>query len=134
MSKKQEDLNFGKNKEDEIFDVVKHHFNLPLLKKRSVYSIIDFSDNNNYLELKSRRCKYEDYDTSIIGHNKIIYADKLNKNVYFLFYFTDGLYYIKYNKKLFDQFEIKNEYIFRDGKKENKINCHIPINKLILIQ
>jgi len=29
-------------------------------------------------------------------------------NTIFLFYFTDGLYYIEYNKELFDTFEIKD--------------------------
>jgi hypothetical protein len=47
----------------------------------------------------------------------------------FVFNFIDGLYYIEYSP-LFDSFDICEEYIYRDGKKELKTNYHIPIECL----
>ena len=46
-----------------------------------------------------------------------------------MFCFIDGLYYIEYSN-IFDSFDLCEEYIFRDNKKELKINYHIPIECL----
>jgi hypothetical protein len=51
---------------------------------------------------------------------------------YFVFNFLkdDTIFYIKYDKELFDTFEIENTYIYRDNKQEPKTNIHIPIKFL----
>ena len=61
------------------------------------FATFDFisEDNTIILELKSRRCKSNQYPTTIVGLNKIDSAVKLieqGKTVKFLFNFTDGLY------------------------------------------
>ena len=40
-------------------------------------------------------------------------------------FFIDGLFLIEYSD-IFNSFDICEEYIFRDNKKELKINYHIP--------
>ena len=64
--------------------------------------------------------------TTIIGSNKIDYVKTLNKKSYFVFYFIDGLFLIEYSDNIFNSFDICEQYIFRDNKKELKINYHIP--------
>ena len=46
-----------------------------------------------------------------------------------MFCYLEGLYYIEYSN-IFDSFDLCEEYILRDGKKELKTNYHIPINLL----
>lgn len=130
MSKKIQDLKFGLEKENENYEIIKNFFNCGELNKTSKYGIIDFYNDTHYIELKSRRINYTDYNTSIIGKNKIDYFKKLKKECYIIINYLDGLYYIKYDDNVFNNFDIKNEVIIRDNKKENKINFHIPINLL----
>ena len=134
MSKKELDIKYGLEKETELKPIIENYFNTGKLNKSLKYGIIDFYNKKFYFELKSRRITYLSFTNTIIGKNKIDFIKKLNQQSYLLFYFIDGLYYIKYDENLFNQFEIKEEYIIRDGKKENKINVHIPIkylNKII---
>lgn len=128
MSKKILDLNFGKLKEVEIKEILETYFNIKL-NTSNKYNLIDFYNDDIYIELKSRRNTYEKYNTTIIGSNKIDYIKTLNKKCLFVFNFTNGLYYIEYSN-IFDSFDINEEIIFRDNKKELKINYHIPIEFL----
>ena len=128
MSKKYSDLVFGKLKEIEIKEILEGYFNTKL-NTSSKYNLIDFYNDDIYIELKSRRNTYSQYNTTIIGSNKIDYAKSLNKKIIFVFNFIDGLYYIEYSN-IFDSFDLCEQYIFRDNKKELKTNYHIPINLL----
>ena len=125
MSKKYLDLQFGKNKEIEIHKMLECYFSTTL-QITSKYGLMDFYNDDIYIELKSRRNTYNKYNTTIIGSNKIDYVKTLNKKSYFVFYFIDGLFLIEYSDNIFNSFDICEEYIFRDNKKELKINYHIP--------
>ena len=116
MSKKYSDLVFGKLKEIEIKQILEQYFNTTL-QTSSKYNLIDFQNEDLYIELKSRRNTYSKFDTTIIGKNKIDYAKSLNKKVIFVFNFIDGLYYIEYSP-LFDSFDIC-ENIFLEIIKKN---------------
>ena len=124
MSKKYLDLQFGKNKEIEIHKMLECYFTTTL-QISSKYGLMDFYNDDIYIELKSRRNTYNKYNTTIIGSNKIDYVKTLNKKSYFVFYFIDGLFLIEYSD-IFNSFDICEQYIFRDGKKELKTNYHIP--------
>ncbi len=128
MSKKYSDLFFEKLKEIEIKQILERYFNTTL-QTSSKYNLIDFYNDDLYIELKSRRNTYSQYNTTIIGSNKIDYVKTLNKKCYFVFNYLDGLYFIEYSN-IFDSFDICEEYIFRDGKKELKTNYHLPIECL----
>ena len=125
MSKKYLDLQFGKNKEIEIHKMLECYFSTTL-QITSKYGLMDFYNDDIYIELKSRRNTYNKYNTTIIGSNKIDYVKTLNKKSYFVFYFIDGLFLIEYSDNIFNSFDICEQYIFRDNKKELKINYHIP--------
>ena len=128
MSKKILDLDFGKLKEIEIKQILEQYFNTTL-QTTSKYGLIDFFNDDIFIELKSRRNTYIQYNTTIIGSNKIDYAKSLNKKCYFVFCFIDGLYFIEYSN-IFDSFDLCEQYIIRDKQKELKTNYHIPINLL----
>ena len=69
----------------------------PLLTKLNTiikYNLIDFYNDDIYIELKLRRNTYQKYNSTIIGSNKINYLKTLNKKCYFVFCYLDGLYYI----------------------------------------
>ncbi len=128
MSKKYSDLVFGKLKEVEIKEILEGFLNTKL-NTSSKYNLIDFYNDESYIELKSCRNTYQKYNTTIIGSNKIDYVKTLNKKCYFVFCYLDGLYYIEYSN-LFVSFDICEECILRDGKKELKTNYHKPIECL----
>ena len=61
----------------------------------------DFIGQGKLIELKSRTCRKDRYETTCIGVGKIEYAKQHcdKDDFYFVFNFTDGLYYWKYNKE-----------------------------------
>ena len=101
------DANCGDKCEKIVIIKLQTYFNNKLTK-------LDYNDNFDfiddkqeiYIELKSRRCKIDIYNTAMVGMNKINMAKILSrkkKNVYFCSYFTDidysaaELYYWKYD-------------------------------------
>ena len=60
---------------------------------------------NTRIELKSRRNKYDQYPTTIMPISKVLNSHD-GRHI-FCFAFTDGLYYIDYDKDKFSKYEIK---------------------------
>jgi len=71
-------------------------------------------ETNTHYEIKARRCAMNSYPTTIIPYSKIAKKEEKD-NLIFVFLFTDGLYYIKYNQDLFNTFETKNISYHRSG-------------------
>ena len=129
MNKKQQDLLMGELNEDYIKDVICCHFKLQNITKTTLSHPMDFYHNEIFFEVKSRRNTYNKYDTTMIGYNKIQWIKDNNiKDVYFVFVFTDGDYYYKYNPE--DKFETTIGGRWDRGKLENKLYYYIPIDKL----
>ena len=59
----------------------------------------DFIGQNKFIELKSRTCKMNAYDTTCISVSKIEYASQHSSegDFFFVFNYIDGMYYWKYN-------------------------------------
>jgi hypothetical protein len=126
----KKDLEFGLNKEKEILNLINKYFKRDIHKTIDKFCKYDFYDNRYNYELKSRRCSSNTYDTTLIPF------DKLQKRIIFLFLFTDGLYYIKYKKEKFNEFEIK-EFVRNKRNDKNDIKkkyVFIPVNKLTKIE
>ena len=68
--KKSQDILFGKQNEDVIFNHIESKFTG--LKRTSKYSLFDFEANNLKIELKSRKFNHDKYPTTMIGYNKIL--------------------------------------------------------------
>ncbi len=98
------DLSFGISSEINLLDTFKTFFNDQTLVRTSESSIFDYEGNNILVELKTRTNKKDKYPDTMIGLNKVKKASAMMKknlelDVYFVFSFTDGLYYWKYDPK-----------------------------------
>ena len=141
MFKKDLDLSLGLANEDKLFDTFKLYFNEPNLKKTKQFALSDYYSDTIQIELKTRRCRYDSFKTTIIGVNKCKFYSRLKRfydiECYFSFHFLedDTVYYIKYDPQIFKEFRREQTTITRDNKIEEKEHIHIPIkylNKLIL--
>jgi hypothetical protein len=126
----KKDYAFGKKKEAEILDKVKAFFKDNVEDVDNTFSIYDFKGDKYHYELKSRTNAYNDYPTTLLPEDKIFAENQI-----FLFNFTDGLYYIYYNKETFDTFEKKlfKRRLRTDIKDKEKMYVYIPVNKLTKI-
>ena len=102
MKSYKKELEIGLKNQEIVLPIITNYFKRNIKNTEGRFNKYDYLDDIYKYELKSRTNKYDDYPTTIIG------LDKVGINTIFLFYFTDGLYYIEYNKELFDTFEIKD--------------------------
>ena len=105
-----------------------------MLKLPNTFAVIDFEGPSSWAELKSRRCASDTYDTTIIGVGKgweAVKHMKRGKRVFFVFKFTDGLFYIRFIPKLFDTYTLGEITTFRDNKLDPRgSHLHIPVSHL----
>lgn len=135
MSRKENDIKFGTEQEIKLFDTLKTYFNSKSLKpSKNKYALFDYESKSQMIELKSRYCCKDTYSTTIVGLNKIEYARNSDKKCYICFNFEDGLYYIKFNEKQFDNFAIKTISRKDRGCVENAKYVLIPVNLLTKIE
>jgi len=80
------------------------------------------------IELKTRRIRHDQYPTTMVGQNKIDYCSSPNVDYYFAFNFSDGLYYIKYDRALFDTFERRNDFV-----RSYRNDCPNPVQSVVYI-
>jgi len=105
------------------------------LVKTDRYCIIDFEGERCWIEIKGRTNSYDRYPTTLISKRKVDFAKKQTKDVYFVFAFTDGVYYLKYTPEVFDTF--RYDYFMRpariDKRDSEEMYCYIPITSLSCI-
>jgi hypothetical protein len=99
------------------------------------YSVMDWANPGRtiYVELKTRRIRHDQYPTALIGLNKIEFCSDPQKEYYFCFAYTDGIYFIKYDAELFATFD--RNYSYQRGDRPDCINhasriVYIPVNLL----
>ena len=122
------DYSFGKTQEERVLSKICKFFNEEI-KPTAEYCRWDFESFNTIYELKSRNVFSNTYDDVMINYSKI---QPIHKAQYFLFNFTDGLFYIKYDQHVFTDFELK---VFKregrlDYNDKPQVVCHIPIHAL----
>ena len=102
------------------------------LTKTGRYDKLDYEGERCFVEIKSRTNRYAQYPTSILQKTKCDYARLQTKPVYFVFAFTDGVYYIQYTPEVFDTFE--TEVFQRPGRIDKtdlrQVYVYIPITSL----
>jgi len=128
------DYAVGTQSEDALLAVFRQE--IPDLQKiKNPYALFDYEGSTTYVELKTRTFAKDKYPTTMIGLNKVKAAERTpHKTYYFAFKFTDGLYWIKYDKDLFATFEIKRGGRYDRGRPETAEYCYIPIEHLCPIQ
>jgi len=127
------DYQFGKTNEERVLIKLCKVFDEQILPTTEFCSW-DFESDSAIYELKSRNHNSNTYPDVMIGYNKIQPFNN-NKPQYFLFNFTDGLFYIKYDEDVFADFELK--LFKREGRNDYvdkpQVVCHIPIKNLTRI-
>lgn len=132
---KKSDLEFGNKNEMEVLPILIKFFNEPLKKTTDTYDTKDFVGLTLDFELKSRRIRHDQYPTALVGENKILSRDK-SRDYYVVWKYTDGLFYLKYNKELWDTFTIE-EYqrgCRADCNDTPKRTYHVPYRFLKKIE
>ena len=120
---------------------IKNEFNLlnklikidnSIKKTNNPMCAIDFYSKSFLYELKTRNNQLNTYPTTMIGLNKLLFADKLNKPLIMIFSFTDGDYYCKYSKNHKLNFTV-NKFVrnYRGDFKDKLADyVYIPISEL----
>ena len=100
------DIDYGRQNELIIFEKLKLFFK-DALYELDFYNNFDYKneDSSLLIELKSRRCKFETYNDTMINISKLNKCKRYTRNktikmeIYFFFYFNNNdLYYWKYNE------------------------------------
>jgi hypothetical protein len=127
----KEDFSFGTKQEDVILPKLKQFFESDIVKSETHNSIYDYKGTNYYYEVKSRTFERWKYSTTLLGANKVFTTNQI-----FLFNFTDGLYYIEYEKVLFDSFMKKEfkRWNRTDINDKPKLYYYIPIEELLPVE
>ena len=79
---------------------IRAFFDDPNIEPLSAGHTFDFESPTRLIELKTRRVKRLTYYDTAIGANKIRFARCSEKEVVFVFGFTDGLFYWRYDPAL----------------------------------
>jgi hypothetical protein len=125
----QKDYLVGTAKQRTILPYLEQHFG-DIIPTEERWAKFDFYNQNAIFELKSRTNKKNHYPTTLMTCNKVIDTEK---DIYFVFYFTDELCYIKYDPELFSKFE-KKPYSRINEQFDEKDYYFIPISNLETIK
>ena len=127
----------GRDNEQKLKPILEKYFETKL-EDMGRYSKMDFVDilKKLYIEIKGRNISKDKYLTTLLNYEKIEYANKLlaedkERKIYFVFSFTDGVYFIKYDEYLFSTFNKKNFYL--QARNCMVFNYEVPLDKLIKI-
>jgi hypothetical protein len=129
------DIQFGTASEITNHQLLEAYLNKTLNRKGG-YAVFDFEDPSRtcYVELKTRRIAHDKYPTAMIGLNKIAFCvSEPDIEYWFVFCYTDGLYTIKYDREIFNTFEVSHS--FRRGERAdcptaNQSVVYIPVELL----
>ena len=125
----QSDYIIGRLKESIYLPVFQDVFNDPTIEQTIKTHIFDYQGEHKLIELKTRQFEHNKYPDTMIGLNKIQYAQQhSDTNIYFCFSFEDGLYYWKYTSE--DKLNFRKGGRKDRGYNEYKQYCYIPINLL----
>jgi hypothetical protein len=135
----QNDIKFGIEKELKDIEILKEYWpeEEDIRNTKDIYNNeyfpYDFeSKNGTSWELKNRRIIMKSFKDTIIPVHKIRQTENIQ---YFVFNFVDACAFIKYDKKIFDTFTIKDVITYREGCRNVPVpHFHIPIDKLTIIK
>jgi len=131
MRSEENDIAFGKQNEDDV--LTKLSFFGKVIPMDDRYAPFDFRTTNKstFIELKTRMNSKNKYPTTMVSKSKVDIAKEYPKKKFvFCFKFTDGLYYIQYDKDLFETFETSQGGRNDRGRAEYNDYCFIPVSKL----
>jgi len=128
------DIEYGKKREPPVIKRLEGFFKETITQAQDQFSSFDASSTTTKYEIKTRRNRYSQYPTTMIGVNKIREYDISLGRLVFVFHFTDGLYYIEYTPIAFEKYDIQNVRAVRGrGLTTETPHFFIPIEDLIHI-
>jgi len=106
----RQDYATGTANEDTTRSTIERITGCGMQKDTNKYAPLDFHNEPKtiYAELKTRLIPHDKYPTALIGANKVEFCSDPNKSHYFCWAYSDGLYYLKYDKELFDTFQVED--------------------------
>jgi hypothetical protein len=127
------DYEFGRQSETTVLDTLKTFFNdSTITPSTDKFDRYDFTGAGCKYELKTRRLARNRFATTMLPLGKLL-SENPENNI-FLFQFTDGLYYIRYDKETFSTFNIapfcRQD---RSGFDAEQDYIYIPVNLLTKI-
>lgn len=126
----ESDYAFGKRRELECLKPIGEYFGKELKATTKQYAHYDYKCRGTRIELKSRRNTRCRYPTTLIGKSKVDHAKNYEGKSYFVFDFTDGLYYIRYREKVFKDFSVTIRGRNDRGSDEFNEYVEIPVHLL----
>ena len=124
----EKDLQFGCENETEIYETLCAKFG-KLERSKDQYAPFDFYNDEVEIELKSRRCRKNQYVTTMIGQDKVI--RRTSKRLVLVFKFSDGIYFIEYSKEKFKNYFVREFRRYRKGVNDYlKPYVYIPVTEL----
>jgi hypothetical protein len=125
----QRDYQYGIQQQTKILPQLEGFFKDELKEATDKFAKYDYEGLTTSYELKSRNNKKDTYPTTCLPADKV--CESHTKKQVYLFNFTDGLYYIPYDKGVFDTFEKKPFRRYRQGVNDKeKDYLYIPVESL----
>ena len=135
---KEDDLRLGAENECIVLPQLSRFLNVRLKKHCNEMWAIDFhnEDQTVWAETKRRFCNRATYPDVMVGKNKVDFCTDESKDYYFTWNYDDGFYYIKYDKALFDTFEVRPfQRTSGVGRNDRESNCvFVPTSLLTKIE
>jgi hypothetical protein len=105
MSTYAEDKAYGKMMERGMYRYLKRFFGKTLRHNDDEFAPFDFEDCDVAVEMKSRKMRSSDWPTTMIKTLKITRCADEPRDCYFIFNFTDKMYFIRYDAAQFANYE-----------------------------
>tara|TARA_E500000305_G_C4009825_1_gene232089 strand:- start:947 stop:1393 length:447 start_codon:yes stop_codon:yes gene_type:complete len=135
-AKYEQDKSYGVSQEDRLLCKIQQKY--ANVQKTSKHDKVDYVSNDYIIELKSRRCRFYTYKTTMISKGKIDYiletCAQLNKKGICMFNFDDGLYEVEITPDVVDKFECGFSGRKDRGRKEYDLYYFIPIEMLKIFE
>lgn len=128
------DLKMGLASEENIKGLLEKKFD-ERLEKTDHYHPMDYVSSKCWIEIKTRRFACNTYKTTILPYSKIEFALSSALPVYFVFVFTDGIFYIPFDAATFALFNVSE---FARTDRTDTIDyvkdyIYIPVERLVKI-
>jgi hypothetical protein len=131
MRSVEEDVELGKYHEELALPIIRKKFkDDDIVLNPNIFHHFDYSSEGKQYELKTRFNTKNKYSTTMIPVSKVTYCKHYHGKSYFIFKFYDGMFYIRYKRKLFKTFEKKIMERKDRGSIERNEYVLIPVNLL----
>jgi len=141
FSKRLKDISWGERMESYKLPIMKTFFGDDIESTREKFGKsfeFDFYNDNYFIEMKSRRCKFGDFQTLMFGENKLIKGDELLREnpslrIFYTWNCQDAIYFWEHRSSPYstrmsgrddrgrDEYDmcvhVKNQYIKKLSRK-----------------